>query len=322
MVLGSCGFQSRSGAGAPDDGAIDAPPDDGPGSGSDDGSGAASTCLQHWLDATVTIAGSSVEELTALKSNGDDRDPWISKDGKRLYFARSPGMKGGSDIYRTTRVSPDDAFDDGSNLVNLNTADQEDRAALTPDETMLVLSTNHNVAGGKAHIAIAIRTDTGVEFGTPDERTLSNVNGDSSNHYDPFPSQDGLRLYLAPTSGPSNRQEIRVAVRATLTGEFITPVDVGGINSSNTNNADPALSLDERILLFTSDRGGGGARHDLYYATRPNLVSGFGTPRPIPTVNSTEEEGDPMLSADGCELYFASTRDGGRFHLFHAQITK
>ncbi|HMG52200.1 MAG TPA: hypothetical protein VK601_01935 [Kofleriaceae bacterium] len=321
MVLGSCGFHSRSG-GVPDDaGAID-PQSDGPGSDAGDAAPQPSQCQQHWLDGTVSIDETAVDELTALKSNGDDRDPWISQDGKRLYFARSPGMKGGSDIYRTTRASTDDPFDDGIDVVNLNTTDQEDRAALTPDETLLVLSTDHGAAGGKSHIAIATRPDTGVEFGTPDERTLAKVNMDSANHYDPFPSRDGLRLYLAPTSGPSGRQEIKVAVRATLTAEFITPVDVGGINSSNTSNADPALSLDERVLVFSSDRGGGTAHHDLYYATRSNLFTPFTTPRPIPTVNSTDEEGDPMLSADGCELYFASTRDGGKFHLFHAQITK
>ncbi|HMG24828.1 MAG TPA: hypothetical protein VK607_26000, partial [Kofleriaceae bacterium] len=173
MVLGSCGFHSRSG-GVPDDaGAID-PQSDGPGSDAGDAAPQPSPCQQHWLDGTVSISGSSVEELLALKSGGDDRDPWISQDGKRLYFARSPGTKGGSDIYRTTRASPDDGFDDGSEVVNLNTTDQEDRAALTPDETLLVLSTNHNVAGGKAHIAIATRTNTGVEFGSPDERTLTN----------------------------------------------------------------------------------------------------------------------------------------------------
>jgi hypothetical protein len=29
-----------------------------------------------------------------------------------------------------------------------------------------------------------------------------------------------------------------------------------------------------------------------------------------------------MLSDDGCELYFASTRNGGKYHLFHAELTK
>jgi hypothetical protein len=28
-----------------------------------------------------------------------------------------------------------------------------------------------------------------------------------------------------------------------------------------------------------------------------------------------------VLSADGCELYFASTRVGGKYHLFRAQRT-
>jgi Tol biopolymer transport system component len=43
---------------------------------------------------------------------------------------------------------------------------------------------------------------------------------------------------------------------------------------------------------------------------------------PIPTVNGASNDGDPVLSADGCELYFASDRNGGKYHLFHAEIAK
>src|SRR5262249_55138908 len=40
----------------------------------------------------------------------------------------------------------------------------------------------------------------------------------------------------------------------------------------------------------------------------------------IPTVNSDQDEGDPVLSADGCELYFASRPIGGTYHLFRTQV--
>jgi hypothetical protein len=37
---------------------------------------------------------------------------------------------------------------------------------------------------------------------------------------------------------------------------------------------------------------------------------------------SLSDDGDPMLSADGCELYFSSTRTGGDYDLYVAQITR
>lgn len=45
--------------------------------------------------------------------------------------------------------------------------------------------------------------------------------------------------------------------------------------------------------------------------------------RVIPTVNTPSNEIDPVLSQDGCELYFASDRDAdGHYHLFHAAVVK
>jgi hypothetical protein len=39
--------------------------------------------------------------------------------------------------------------------------------------------------------------------------------------------------------------------------------------------------------------------------------------------SGSRNNADPVLSADGCELYFSSTRDAdGRYQLFHAPVTK
>jgi hypothetical protein len=53
------------------------------------------------------------------------------------------------------------------------------------------------------------------------------------------------------------------------------------------------------------------------------VTDAFTAPRLIPTVNSDEDDSDPMLSADGCTLYFASSHGDpiGHRHLFRAQVT-
>jgi len=40
-----------------------------------------------------------------------------------------------------------------------------------------------------------------------------------------------------------------------------------------------------------------------------------------PTVNGASNDGDPVLSADGCELYFAARRDGD-FDLYVSQVAR
>lgn len=74
--------------------------------------------------------------------------------------------------------------------------------------------------------------------------------------------------------------------------------------------------------MFTSDRDSGAGELDVWYATRPDTATGFGTPVAIPIVNSAVDEADPMLSADGCELFFSSRRNGGDHDLFVVQIAQ
>jgi hypothetical protein len=75
----------------------------------------------------------------------------------------------------------------------------------------------------------------------------------------------------------------------------------------------PALSEDELEVVFASDRGGS---LDLYDSRRAAIGStwnppGWSTPTPVSLVNSTADDYAPELSADGIELYFASTRPAG-----------
>jgi hypothetical protein len=318
VVLGGCGF--GPGAARTVDGAVGDTATDIAGDDSGGGPGNVATgCFPRWFNGPLQI--SMAQELTELRTAADDRDPWISEDGLRLYFARAPGPKGKSDIFQSTRASRTAMFSSGGEVPNLGTGDQEDRAALTRDEMMLALATDHNVTGGRVHIVITTRPDVRSTFGSPDERHLANVNSDASNHYDPFLTNEGRTLYLAPNSGASGRQEIKIATRPDTNSDFTAPMNVLGINDPAVSSSDPALSPDERVMVFSSQRGSSGSV-DLYYATRPTSAAPFGMPAKIPVVNSDDHDGDPMLSADGCELYFASNRGGGTYHVFRAQVAK
>jgi Tol biopolymer transport system component len=315
LVIAACGYPPL-----PAHGGMDASLDGTAIDGAGDGSSAPSGCFQQWLDHTVSFTGSTIQEIMELSSTGNDRDPWISRDGLRLYFVRNPGSHGLGDIYLARRTSTEVGFAVPGDIANLNTVGQEQRAALTADERMLVLATDHGGVQGRLQIAIATRPDAVSPFGSPDQRHLASVNTDAFEHYDPFLTGDGLKLYLAPNSGVGGRQEIEVAVRPDLNSDFTTPTPVPQINSSNASSADPALSDDERVMVFSSIQSGDDV--DLYYATRARATDDFGAPIKLPAVNSTAGEGDPVLAADGCELYFASNRRDGKYHLFHAPVSR
>jgi hypothetical protein len=315
-VLGGCGFQSAPARGGSSDGGTDSAID---GVGSDGDSGVAPGCFPHWLDHSVSIDATTVEEIGELVTTTDDRNPWISEDGLRLYFSRAPGEKGLGDIYVTARPSLTQPFADPAPVTNVNSDNQEGRAWLTSDELTLALSTARD---GQLDIEM-IHRNPGEDFGSPNADHLGRVNASGNLHYDPFLSADHLRLYLAANSGLALRVQIVMATRASDTADFSSPVAVGGLNTgASTNWADPTLYLDERLVLVSiSPPAGGIGSADLWYATRTSATGDFGAPVMIPGVNGMADDFDPVLGADGCELYFSSAR-AGRFHLYRAQITK
>ena len=254
VVLGGCGFRSQAAAG-------DAPGTSGPGSdapGSDAGSGAATDCLQRWFDGAPGLAFSTPQEIIATPSNTDDRDPWVSADGLRLYFARNPGSHGKSDIYLTTRPSPADAFATLQAMDNLNTVDDEERPAPNSDETILIFSGNH-MTGGAFQLFVSRRIATTDPFpspSSPDQMLVATINAVPGGYFDPFLTRSGLKLYLAlgPNGGPA--QQIAVATRTSTDQNFPASVPVPVI-SSTSGDANPSVSADDRIIVFSSRRAPG-----------------------------------------------------------------
>lgn len=310
LVLAGCGFRSAAsgGPGAGSDAAIDAPGD---GSGTP-GDGAAG-CWPHWMDGSVAIDAASVQEITELSAAADDRHPWISDDGLRMYFSRAPLLNGPGDIYLASRDAATGTFGTPKPVVELNSPGDEQRAWLTPDELTVALSTAHD---GPLQIHMNTR-GAGLPFGTPDARNLAMVNAKGTLHLDPFLTADQLRLYWAANTQPNTRLELLVATRTSLDDDFGPPAEIGGIDDPNTNVGSPALYQGEQLLVFYSGKGSG----DLSYAIRTLATGGFGGPRKVPTVNTDGNELDPVLSPDGCELYFSSDRDTDHLlHLFHARV--
>jgi len=280
------------------------------------------SCLDQWLAGNPSLSGPA--ELTMLSTSGSERDPWVTPDGLTLYFSRDSTAGGNGDIFQATRASKSDPFSNANKVNNLSTNDDDDRPALNlDDETMIALASDRDHRGtGGVDIYIATRTNATQGFGSPNRDHLGKVNAASSKNFDPFLNGDGLHLYFAPVVG-AQQQRIGVAARTAVDQDFATPSAVGGIRTATTtgDDADPALSQDERVIVFSSTRSGGSGGTDLWFATRSGATGDFSNLKRVPNVNGDKNDGDPMLSADGCDLYFASTRNGNDYDLFVAHIT-
>ncbi len=105
------------------------------------------------------------------------------------------------------------------------------------------------------------------------------------------------------------------------------PIEGGTADAAPACNPDaPFGSIMAVDSLDTSSDDGvfqtnhSSSTYKLFGATRPSLSSAFGTPTPLATIASTQDDTDPTLSADGLTIYFASNRNGN-FDLFTATRT-
>jgi len=309
LVTG-CGFQVN-GSAAPGDARPDAPD----AIDAIDAPDGAPTCMDRWLDGTIRFQ--PPVPLTSVNSASYDRDPYITRDELTLYT--STGRNGGStgaDIFIARRAAVTDDFGTPERNGSASTDESDTKLSLVLDGQTAFLGSGR--PNGNNNIDVWEATSTNGTFGGFTQMHLGAVNS-GGNEHDPFISADGRHLYLAPDTGGTQR--IVVASRATAADNFSAPVRVEELYSG-AGDADPALSDDERVIVFSSHRPDPAhAASNLWFATRASAAGAFSAPIAVPDLDTDLDEGDPHLSVDGCRLYFARYVAGTDWDLFVAQAT-
>ncbi len=129
-------------------------------------------------------------------------------------------------------------------------------------------------------------------------------------------SADGLSLFFDSTrQGGSGAADIWVTRRASVSDPWGAPVNLGPTVNSSAAESLPSISADGLSLYFSdydSPRPGGVGGYDLWLTTRATKQDPWGEPANLgSTVNSAYGDATPVISADGLELFFCSTRPGG-----------
>lgn len=296
MLLTGCSFTPgpfRAGAidAATDPDAIDAA-----GDGNMTPDGGPTACVQSWLLASGPTF-SNVRHIDELSSSSSEGDPFVSRDERRMYFARS------GDIYVSTRTSVADPWGAPAVENDLSSPQTDSKVSLTDDELTAFLTSSRS--GSSNDVWRGTRPSVGGSW-TFDRVGLTAVNAVGDAQYDPHISGDGRELYFAPAGGNVSVQHIWVATRASTSDVFGTPAELS-INSTVTDN-DPTITLDGRVIVWASNRSG---NRGLWYATRANAGQPWGTPAELTALNTTSSEDGAHVTADGCHLYFSSDRSGG-----------
>jgi outer membrane protein OmpA-like peptidoglycan-associated protein len=89
------------------------------------------------------------------------------------------------------------------------------------------------------------------------------------------------------------------------------PVNMGDMINTSTWEAQPTISPDGRLLIFTSKREGGKGQSDLWY-TEKTSSGRWSIPQNLgDSLNTELEESGPFIHPDGKTLYFSSTGHPG-----------
>jgi len=224
----------------------------------------------------------------------DNWAPQISPDGLTLYWSAWPAAT--SDLFVATRLSTISSFGPAVALA-INAGSYDGQPALSEDGLELFFTSDRAPATARSTF-VARRTDPTQPFSTPPDLVGELAGGNTSG---PVLSSDGLRIYFY--SDRSGDLDLYVAERSDRSTPFAAPTPLAELNTRSNEGA-PAISQDEREILFGSDRPGGTGRMDLWRAFRSGVGAPFSTPEWIGELTTALDEESPSLSFDGKDLYF------------------
>ena len=279
------------------------------------------------LAAAVGIASADFEFGTPVKlpppvnlPGYNSSTPSISADGLSLFFTSDmPGQYGNYDLWVTTRTEIGSDWGVPANLgPTVNSSAFEVYPDISSDGLSLFFQDGHPVwpelplrpgGHGLGDLWVTKRETSADAWGTP-QNLGPTVN---SSHWDGTPciSADGLVLYFTSNRpGGSGGYDIWMATRATIDGEWDTPVNLGPTLNGPDWEYGLSVSSDGLTMFFMSVGGSDGyGGCDLWMTTRVGKGQQWNSPRNLgPIVNSSIWEYRPSVShyfpGSSCRLYF------------------
>lgn len=234
--------------------------------------------------------------IAALESNDSDDDPTLTNDLLELYF-ESRRNGGTANIYVSRRSSVEEAWGAPSRVDELSSGGH-DVAPRVSGNGLSIVITRPN--GNHADLYLSTRAGRDDPWSPPEPMDGINTGAWEQGG---VVDADGMRAFFEVAAGSSN---LWTSLRASLDDDWESPVPLDSLNGP-FNDRDPFPHATGRLLLFSSERTGGG---DLYAVARQPGTLSFGEPVLLEGVNTAATEESPWLSPDGSYLVFSSDRSG------------
>lgn len=247
-------------------------------------------------------------------STNDEYHPYLTPDGKELYFVRAMREKGPQSFYTHDNQVPvarlclsrkkDTLFSDGTPLNSpFNSDNFEGPVSATADGRTLFITLIKNDKGYRNSDIYSTRLTDG-KWG-PMTNAGRNVNGQHTFETHPTVSPDGSCLiFVSDRDGGYGGTDLWMC-RRLPNGDWSRAENLGPAVNTRGNERYPFLHADGRTLYFASDGWQGFGGSDIYFIdiTNPTLQRPTNMGLPI---NTESDDVAICVAADGHNAYFAN----------------
>ena len=192
-----------------------------------------------------------------VNSSSYDLASCISADGLSLYFASDRPGGSGYDVWVTTRPTKDSDWEEPVNLGPTINSTFMDAGYISPDGLELYIGSNRPGGSGESDLWVSTRATTEDAWGIP-VNLGPTVNAVSDDVFANI-SSDGLTLFFSESLDPSRSggygfADLWVTKRPIKGDPWGTPVNLGSVVNSASDDRAPSISADGSMLYFSSNR--------------------------------------------------------------------
>jgi hypothetical protein len=232
----------------------------------------------------------------AVNTASDDAFPTLTDDELTLYFQRTPSDGGSATFFVAQRPKASDAFGAPAALTELDDGRVNSGPAITAAGDALFFASSSD-------IYTASRGPSGRFEKATRIAQLSAIGSESA----PAAFARGEELWFSLAVDGGGGPHLRRSAR--LPGGFTAPERIPELESTGSESG-VASTRDGLTVYFGSSRDGGLGNGDIWLARRTSRSAPFTSIGPVPSVSSAADDAPGWLSADGCRLYFTSSRLG------------
>lgn len=262
--------------------------------------------------------------VAELASSARSENPTLTLDQLQIYFTTNRNAATGGDIWFAERSSVDEPFGTPAPVTGVNSDSFETSSAVSADGLTLWFGSKRPGGSGGVDIWVSERATRTAGWSTPTNLAALNTAADDIPRP---PGQHALVMPLASTvittANPgSNNYQTYLATRASSGAPFDPPTPIPELDHPDRSTVDAFLTEDGLTLFFSSTPLQASSASDLFVAFRRSIGEPFAVTLPLTTLDTSYDERDPWLSADGTVLYFTSDREGGTLNIFSVPISR